>query len=186
MVVEFDKERQTPVPAEASATSPAHRSEGGTSSPNGSDASFDLPPDDQTPGQAGGGGWAQDLVNKLVANVSVTIKNLIVRYVEGKIVSSLRIKEFQLYTCDGSWKRQFAELQGPWKLVHRVVALNGLSVRLGVLNNASSSSGVDSDVILKNVSVLLRAQIHSVDNPSVWDLQDFLWSPEGKRPNLPP
>ena len=80
------------------------------------------PPEDDS------GGWASDLITKIIANLSLHVHDLSLKYLEGDVCACLRLPSLSLHSTDPSWRSSaFMDLLGPWKLIHKVLTVNHLS-----------------------------------------------------------
>lgn len=99
---------------------------------------------------AGSSSWALDLLTKMLANLTIVIKDLNFHYIEQDMLASLMLHSATLMSTDAAFKPALADLQGPWKLIQKVFEMKQLSLYLGKLpeqgmklepqSNASSST----------------------------------------------
>ena len=108
------------------------------------------------------GGWATDLILKILANLSITLHDLSIKYHESTHTTlCLRLPLFTLHSTDPSWRsREFMDLLGAWRLMHKVCRLEGCSVFLyGEREGGGDSLVRDDEVcILDGLTVSVRVK----------------------------
>ena len=108
------------------------------------------------------GGWATDLILKILANLSITMHDLSIKYHESTHTTlCLRLPLFTLHSTDPSWRsREFMDLLGAWRLMHKVCRLEGCSVFLyGEREGGGDSLVRDDEVcILDGLTVSVRVK----------------------------
>ena len=123
------------------------------------------------------GGWATDLILKILANLSITLHDLSIKYHESTHTTlCLRLPLFTLHSTDPSWRsREFMDLLGAWRLMHKVCRLEGCRIYLYSEREGGGDSLVRDDevCILDGLTVSVRVKSYlaalgaSVDN-STW------------------
>lgn len=136
---------------------------------------------------AQGGGlpeWAQSWLTRIVANVSLSIHNLVFKYQHDDVslVVGLRSLDVASADPDAGWAHAFVEPEGRFKHVHKVITVRDLTVTMDAGNEhrgghplKSSSASAASHVsvtdtyleepILSKTNVLVRARIPLEQNP---------------------
>ena len=107
------------------------------------------------------GGWATDLILKILANLSITLHDLSIKYHESTHTTlCLRLPLFTLHSTDPSWRsREFMDLLGAWRLMHKVCRLEGCSVFLYDEREGGDSVVRDDEVcILDGLTVSVRVK----------------------------
>ena len=75
-------------------------------------------------GGGGGGasadGWMGPLLTKALFNISVRVKNVVLKFVEARAVASLSLRAIEVYSAGAQWQRACVEPEGPSKRLRKV------------------------------------------------------------------
>lgn len=126
-----------------------------------------------------GSGWAVDLITKILANLTVTVKDIHFRYVEEDSTASLLIRELSLFSCSSSaFQAGWTEVETPWKRIRKSIRLDHAALYLALnsdTKHASNNQPVDAveemkqhfasdfvpnpeDALLSNLSLNVRCE----------------------------
>ncbi|XP_063958387.1 intermembrane lipid transfer protein VPS13B-like [Lytechinus pictus] len=75
-------------------------------------------------------GYVTSLMNRVLHNVQVSIKNLVLKYVEDDIVLSVNVQSFATFATDGDWQKAYLELSLPELVLRRVCNFTDITVCL--------------------------------------------------------
>ena len=107
------------------------------------------------------GGWASDLITKIIANLSITVNDLSLKYVEGSACACLRLQSLSLHSTDPSWRSSdFMDLLGPWKLIHKLVSIQHVSLFLYPDDGQQAPVKNEQVCILQQLSISARIKIY--------------------------
>lgn len=67
------------------------------------------------PASSGGDSWVQSLVQRALLNAALTLRNVVVKFIEGRAVASLSLRSLTLHSAGAQWQRAFVELDGASK-----------------------------------------------------------------------
>lgn len=109
----------------------------------------------------------QYLVNKIKNNISISVNNLVLKYIDGDTVLSLSCKSIENWSADLDWKRGFFDYLGSHLLLHRVFEVNELTICLDQ-RNAEGKIEVYQGLILFEFSGLLGEEETDSRFPSPW------------------
>ena len=134
--------RSLPTPSPTTLTS--------SSSSSSSSSQSDPPPEDS-------GGWASELITKIIANLSLTVADLSLNYLEGDVCACLRLHSLSLHSTDPSWRAtHFMDLLGPWKLIHKALTVTHLSFFLYPDEGSGAPVKNERVCILQRLSISCR------------------------------
>ena len=115
--------------------------------------STDPPP----PPSEDSGGWASDLITKIIANLSIHVDDLSLKYLEGNVCACLRLHSLSLHSTDPSWRStDFMDLLGPWKLIHKALTIHHLSFFLYPDDGGGGPVKNERVCILQRLSISCR------------------------------
>lgn len=145
-----------PAAAPAPAASPlASASESGLAPPEASSTSSGGA--SGSGGGGAGGGWAADLLTKIVANLSLRIEDLAVRFEQGRAFAAVELGTAAIFSVDEHWRPAFVDLEGPWRLLRKECELSDLRITLGTVG----ASPQTEDALLHNVSATVRLSTYT-------------------------
>lgn len=81
-------------------------------------------------------GYVQNLVNRVINNVSINIQNVILKYLEDDIVLSVNIKSAQTFSVNSNWEKAFVDVVAPDFLLQKVCNISDLTVCLDKRNSS--------------------------------------------------
>ena len=81
-------------------------------------------------------GYVQSLITRIKNNVSLSINNLILKFVEDNVVLSVNVKSAEAHSCDSAWQKAFAEVAAPNFLLHKIASISDLTICLDHQNSA--------------------------------------------------
>jgi hypothetical protein len=128
-------------------------------------------------GGGGGGGlpaWLQSRVTKILSNVTLSVQNLVFRYVHKSIAVVMSLRSLEIVSADPhlAWAAGFVDPEGPQKISYKVLAIKDLTISLDdspIKNNEkSANSGSDTDdiqysfieePILSRTNIIARGRI---------------------------
>ncbi|KDO25308.1 hypothetical protein SPRG_09138 [Saprolegnia parasitica CBS 223.65] len=107
----------------------------------------------ETPIDAPKSSWLQATLAKILANVSIQINNLVLKYEEDDMVLSVTLGLLDLYSAGNTstWARGFAEPKGDQKAIAKCIDAKDLSVFLDRYTSDRVAVDVDSDLIHRQV-----------------------------------
>ncbi|XP_038051923.1 vacuolar protein sorting-associated protein 13B-like [Patiria miniata] len=103
-------------------------------------------------------GYVQSLMNRVINNVTLVIKNLILKYVEDDIVLSVNVKSAESFAVNADWQSAFTELSLPELVLRRVCEFSDLTVCLDK-RNASGKIEIYQEPMVYRCAVSLRMQM---------------------------
>ncbi|OQR84540.1 hypothetical protein ACHHYP_13263 [Achlya hypogyna] len=97
--------------------------------------------------------WLQWTLSKILANISIQINNLVLKYEEDDIVLSLTLGLLDLYSVGdmATWVRGFAEPKGDSKAIAKCIDAKDVSVFLDRYTSDRVAFDIDSDLIHRQV-----------------------------------
>ncbi|EQC28026.1 hypothetical protein SDRG_14297 [Saprolegnia diclina VS20] len=107
----------------------------------------------ETPIDAPKSSWLQATLAKILANVSIQINNLVLKYEEDDMVLSVTLGLLDLYSAGNTstWPRGFAEPKGDQKAIAKCIDAKDISVFLDRYTSDRVAVDVDSDLIHRQV-----------------------------------
>ncbi|CAM9544192.1 unnamed protein product, partial [Ectocarpus fasciculatus] len=116
----------TPITHAASHRSSTRRSRTGPNSRHGGRST------DEQAAPAGVSGWMQQLLTKVLANMSIEVSNLVLKYEDADVVLSAALKSLVCFSADPDreWTPAFASLDDPFGFLHKLVHASDLTVCL--------------------------------------------------------
>ncbi len=112
-------------------------------------------------------GWGQELLTRVLSNLSIEIEDIRFAFVEEDIISVLRIGSFVTHSTTSSYVPSFVELVGPWKCIHRILQIRDVSLFLEKRRGFSSSQfpelleRKDHDYIVQGQSFDVHMRAHT-------------------------
>jgi vacuolar protein sorting-associated protein 13B len=112
--------------------------------------------------------WTQTLITRALANISLTVENLVLKLDDGEVVLSATLPSFRVHSADPDlgWECRWLNLFGPYQLVHKLVEAKQLTVCLDRYTPGNTPSNKRSRSIvgyerplLDRVSLTVRLQI---------------------------
>lgn len=100
-------------------------------------------------------GYVQSLINKIVNNITINCKNLILKYVEEDIVVSVNIKLLTFESANENWVPAFTEISPVQVIMRKLIKLSDLTVCLDK-RNASGKIEVYQEPMLYRCFVEIR------------------------------
>ena len=94
-------------------------------------------------------------MNRVINNVTLVIKNLVLKYVEEDIVLSVNVKSAESFAVNANWLAAFTELSLPELVLRRVCEFSDLTVCLDK-RNASGKIEVYQEPVAYRCAVTLR------------------------------
>ncbi|CBN76641.1 conserved unknown protein [Ectocarpus siliculosus] len=87
---------------------------------------------DEQAAPAGVSGWMQQLLTKVLANMSIEVSNLVLKYEDADVVLSAALKSLVCFSADPDreWTPAFASLDDPFGFLHKLVHASDLTVCL--------------------------------------------------------
>ena len=85
-------------------------------------------------------GYAQNLINRVINNVSINLQNVILKYLEEDIVLSVNIKSAETFSVNSNWEKAFIDVAAPEFLLRKVCNISDLTV---CLDKRTSSGEID-------------------------------------------
>ncbi|CAM9524405.1 unnamed protein product [Scytosiphon promiscuus] len=87
---------------------------------------------DEQASPAGASGWLQQLLTKVLANMSIEVSNLVLKYEDADVVLSAALKSLVCFSADPDreWVPAFATLDDPFGFLHKLVRASDLTVCL--------------------------------------------------------
>ncbi|CAN0120101.1 unnamed protein product, partial [Ectocarpus sp. 12 AP-2014] len=87
---------------------------------------------DEQAAPAGVSGWMQQLLTKVLANMSIEVSNLVLKYEDADVVLSAALKSLVCFSADPDreWTPAFASLEDPFGFLHKLVHASDLTVCL--------------------------------------------------------
>lgn len=75
--------------------------------------------------------WLQTRLLTIVANVGVSISNLVFKYQHADVICSVGMDSLKYLSASAlEWEPSFQQLEGPRKLIHKVCDIKGLTITL--------------------------------------------------------
>ena len=103
------------------------------------------------------GGWASELITKIIANLSIHVHELSLKYLERDVCACLRLHSLSLHSTDPSWRStDFMDLLGPWKLIHKALTITAVSFFLYPDDAAAAPVKNERVCILQQLSISCR------------------------------
>ena len=99
--------------------------------------------------------YVQSLMNRVINNVTLIIKNLVLKYVEDDIVLSVNVKSAESFAVNADWQSAFTELTLPELVLRRVCEFSDLTVCLDK-RNASGKIEIYQEPVAYRCAVTLR------------------------------
>ena len=81
-------------------------------------------------------GYVQNLVNRVINNVSICVNNVILKYLEDDIVLSLNIKSAETFSVNSSWEKAFVDVVAPEFVLQKVCNISDLTICLDKMNSS--------------------------------------------------
>ena len=112
--------------------------------------------------------WTQTLIKRALANISLTVENLVLKLDDGEVVLSATLPSFRVHSADPDlgWECRWLNPFGPYQLMHKLVEAKQLTVCLdrytsgGIASNKRARSIVGYErPLLDRVSLTVRLQI---------------------------
>lgn len=103
-------------------------------------------------------GYVTSLMNRVLHNVHVSIKNLILKYVEDDIVLSVNVQSFATFATDSDWQKAYLELSLPELVLRRVCNFTDITVCLDK-RNASGKIEVYQEPVTFRCAVAARMHL---------------------------
>ena len=108
--------------------------------------------------------WLQDSFSAVLANASIEISNLVLKYEHANVVMSTSVRSIHIFSADphDRWAPKYQVLQDRFRMLHKACTLDGLTICLDRLqkdrsrtisfdtNNPNSSPGNAASPNLKN------------------------------------
>ena len=88
-------------------------------------------------------------MNRVINNVNIVIKNLILKYVEDDIVLSVNVKSVDSFTVDHNWQKAFIDLNMPELVLRRIVHFSDLTVCLDKRNASGKIETYQEPVVYR-------------------------------------
>ena len=89
----------------------------------------------ETKGEAPPAGYVQNLLNRVINNVSICVNNVILKYLEDDIVLSLNVKSAQLFSVNGKWEKSFVDVSAPDFVLRKLCNISDLTICLDKRNS---------------------------------------------------
>ncbi|CAK9101913.1 Vacuolar protein sorting-associated protein 13B (Cohen syndrome protein 1 homolog), partial [Durusdinium trenchii] len=104
--------------------------------------------------------WLQDAIRRIVANATIQVSNLVLKYEHANVVLSASFRSMQLFSANPNdgWRQQFQEPQGPNRQIFKALEMKDLTVNL----DSASRSDRSELPLISRASASLRALV-SVD-----------------------
>lgn len=100
-------------------------------------------------------GYVQGVINKVINNISISISNLILKYVEDDIVLTLNVKSVALFSANESWEKAFVQLTLPSLCLRKICNISNLTICLDS-RNADGKIEMYQDPILYKCNLTCR------------------------------
>ena len=85
--------------------------------------------------------WVKSLLLKVASNLTVKIQGIELVYLQDNIRATVSLREAHIFSADADWNPNCIDLIGPWKRLHKVLKLTGLSASLSRDTPASERHG---------------------------------------------
>lgn len=92
--------------------------------------------DIKTKGEPPPSGYVQNLLNRVINNVSICVNNVILKYVEDDIVLSLNLKSVEMFSVNSKWEKSFVDVAAPDFLLKKVCNISDLTICLDKRNSS--------------------------------------------------
>ncbi|KAF0694240.1 Aste57867_14876 [Aphanomyces stellatus] len=112
-----------------------------------------LDPDPQTQMDPPKSSWLQSMLSKILANISIQINNLVLKYEQDDIVLSLTLGLLDVYSAneEKDWARGYEEPKGTDKIISKRMDAKDISVFLDRYTSDRLSVDFESDIIHRQV-----------------------------------
>ena len=119
----------------------------------------------EAPAELGGGsastdGWMGPLLTKALFNMSVVVRNVVVKFVEERAVASLSLRSIEVHSAGAQWQRACVEPEGPSKRLRKTVTLSDLTLCLDEQEKGSSRVAHFQHPLLRRASLVARIDMH--------------------------
>lgn len=76
--------------------------------------------------------WIQSLITRVLANVSVSIEDIVFKFDDGSVVASAFLRSFSCHSADPSlgWEQRWLEPKGPYQMCHKLIQAKQLTICL--------------------------------------------------------
>jgi len=84
-------------------------------------------------------GWFRNAVRRILANVTIEVNDLVLKYEHANVVLATSFGSLQVYSADpeNSWKASFQEPKGPCRSIHKAFDVKDLTINLESLSGES-------------------------------------------------
>ncbi|XP_071482656.1 intermembrane lipid transfer protein VPS13B-like [Diadema antillarum] len=103
-------------------------------------------------------GYVTSLMNRMLHNVRVSVKNLILKYVEDDIVLSINVQSIETFATNSNWETAFLELSLPELVLRRVCNFSDITVCLDK-RSASGKIEVYQEPVVFRCAVSTRVHL---------------------------
>ena len=114
--------------------------------------------------------WLQDSFSAVLANASIEISNLVLKYEHANVVMSTSIRSIHIFSADphDSWTAKYQVLQDRFRMLHKACTLDGLTVCLDRVQKDRSRtiSGDSLNPSAAPASPLPKGSPHPHQSPS--------------------
>ncbi|KAE9131312.1 hypothetical protein PF005_g3995 [Phytophthora fragariae] len=156
----------------------------GAAAAAGGDANAEPPPEDKI--EQPKSGWIHDTLQKILANISVQVNNLVLKYEHDDVVFSIALGTLDFYSASESdgWKRNFEELGGGRRAICKRIDAKDVTIFLDrYTSEADAKDGSTRDRVRRNVvgyelpvlsrtSASVRAKLQLFPNAAAGRAQD--------------
>lgn len=95
------------------------------------------------------------LINKILVNISVICNNIVLKYVEDDIVTSMNIGHLSLHSADEKWKRAYIDVSANKILFRKLINIIDMTICLDK-RNTSGKIEICQEPIIYKCSMELR------------------------------
>ncbi|CAI5713662.1 unnamed protein product [Peronospora effusa] len=99
-------------------------------------------------------GWIHDTLQKILANVTVQVNNLVLKYEHDDVVFSIALGTLNFYSANEKheWKRSFEELKGKQRTICKRIDANDVTIFLDrYTSEGNTKLGMQNDPVRRNV-----------------------------------
>ncbi|CAI5746309.1 unnamed protein product [Peronospora destructor] len=99
-------------------------------------------------------GWIHDTLQKILANISVQVNNLVLKYEHDDVVFSIALGTLDFYSAseNDGWKRSFEELKGGQRTICKRIDANDVTIFLDrYTSEGNTKFGMKKDPVRRNV-----------------------------------
>ena len=94
-------------------------------------------------------GYISSLIHKVINNISIVCRNIVLKYVEDDSIMSCNIQYLSVHSCDMRWRKAFLDVSPTNVLFRKLINIIDLTICMDSRNSAGKIEYIQQPILYK-------------------------------------